>query len=126
MPCKHGLNASICPVCRIENSTSPEISSKVQNPAIDLRPQGRRLKKHLEQKKEYEKRITSSPNYKRLNITDLRPNTCFINGLPDFRTQAFKERLEDIKLGNMDKFGITKKVKITSPELDPEKTKEKY
>ncbi|MFO8018650.1 MAG: hypothetical protein R6U96_08445 [Promethearchaeia archaeon] len=123
MACKHGLDASSCPICRLEYSITPKQFSEMYKSTINLRPQGQRLKKHLERKREIKKRVKSSSNYKRVNLMNLRPDSPFINGLPDFRTQAFKERLEDIELGNIDKFGLTKKVKITSSELNPEKTR---
>lgn len=127
MPCKHGLNEVNCPICRIENSITPNEISMLQKATKDLRPNNPHLDEHLDKKKEFEKRVYSSPNYKRISITDLRPTNQFINGLPDFRTKAFKERLENSQLGKMDKFGISKKVEITSPEFQygkKENTKE--
>ncbi|MFX1595508.1 MAG: hypothetical protein ACFFBK_05545 [Promethearchaeota archaeon] len=120
MTCIHGLDEINCPTCRILKSTiplnqlQPKSSNflKINHPLFE---KDENLDQKLRNEINNKKHSLQSPNF----IT----KPAFINEIPDFNSLLFLERFKDLSLYKEDKFGITKKIPLESPEWKFEEEK---
>lgn len=120
MTCTHGLDEMNCPICRIIRSTLPKnfletnqnLFSKIKNPLF---------------RKNYQKdqEILKSLFPKKVNLNSYpinlisQPN--LINQIPNFKNKLLSERLNELELSKLDKFGINKKIPLENPDWKFEK-----
>jgi len=112
MTCIHGLDENNCPICRVLKSTAPKDFlninkspfSHIENPFF---------KKNSKLKDEISKEIIP----KKINgFTSPIQKPPLINEIPYFQNKLFLERIKELKISNEDTFGISKKIKLESPE----------
>ncbi|MFX1495767.1 MAG: hypothetical protein ACFFBZ_15900 [Promethearchaeota archaeon] len=121
MICKHGLDEVNCPICRISTSTRPFANLNSERLNINpLKTENPFLKKHTTNKKKLERSLYHIQNTLQPNFIHEIPEITTIHQIPDFGNKVFKEQLKNIDISKSDKFGISKKISLTNPELDLE------
>ena len=115
MPCIHGLDENNCPTCRLTWASLPKSPLNTESMQNNfLKPEHLLFKQDYNNKQELIKNIT-------LKKSPLTPESIskpnLITDLPSFENKMFSERLNEIDLSKSDKFGITKKELLGSPEL---------
>jgi len=113
MPCIHGLDEINCPTCRILKSTVPLNGINLKKTNF-LKANDLLSKTNIN----VEKKIIDEIILKKINPTppNLISKPSFINEIPNFRNELFLERSKDLDLNKEDKYGITKKIPLESPE----------
>ena len=121
MICKHGLDVINCPICRISANLRPsnDLNSEILN-INPLKTENPFFKKHFANKKKLERNIFYIQKNLKPNFIHKIPEITMVNQVPDFGNKIFNERLENIDISKSDKFGISKKISLTKPELDLE------
>lgn len=118
--CIHGLDEMNCPTCRIIRSTLPKnFLDTNNNPFLKIKNPLFRKNYHDDQevlKELLPKKVNSNSNP--INLIS-RPN--LINEIPNFKNKMLSERLNELDLTKFDKFGISKKTSLESPEWKFEK-----
>ncbi len=119
MICKHGLDEINCPICRISVSTRPANDLNLEMLNINpLKTENPFYKKHITNKKKLERNVFHIQNTLKPNLIHKIPEINKVNQIPDFGNKIFNEQLENIDISKSDKFGISKKISLTKPELD--------
>ena len=118
--CIHGLDMMNCPTCRIIRSTLPKnFLDTNNNPFLKIENPLFRKNYHDDQeifKELLPKKVNSNSNP--INLIS-RPN--LINEISNFKNKMLSERLNELDLTKFDKFGISKKTPLESPEWKIEK-----
>ncbi len=118
--CIHGLDEMNCPTCRIIRSTLPKnFLDTNNNPFLKIENPLFRKNYHDDQevlKELLPKKVNNNSNP--INLIS-RPN--LINKIPNFKNKMLSERLNELDLTKFDKFGISKKTPLESPEWKFEK-----
>ncbi len=118
MTCNHNLDEINCPICRISNHTNPE--SLLRENLIGKKPlflKNQLFKDNIDKNLHLkEKILNNSDRFPKLNNLNPIEKITFLNEIPVFKNKMFLERLKEIDLKNPDKFGISKKIALESPE----------
>ena len=118
MPCIHGLDSNNCPICRMTKSTIPR--TPITNNKVNvenLRPENPFYKKYLAEKNQTEEDLTKNNNLLQPHLINPLPTPNLINQIPNFENKEFIDRLDDLNIKRLDKYGVSKKVKLKSPDL---------
>lgn len=119
MVCKHGLDEINCPICRISVNTRPANDLNLEMLNINpLKTENPFFKKHITNKKKLERKVFHIQNTLKPNLIHKIPEINKVNQVPDFGNKIFNEQLENMDISKSDKFGISKKISLTKPELD--------
>lgn len=118
--CIHGLDETNCPTCRIIRSTLPINFLDTKDNAF-LKIENPLFKKNYRDDQEILKELLPKKVNSNSNLINLisRPN--LFNEIPNFKNKMFSERLNELDLTKFDKFGISKKTSLESPEWKFEK-----
>ena len=115
MPCIHGFDENNCPSCRILKSTLPQF--RIKNVQQNLKPESPLLKQTQLEREQFIDDIMPKNSNLGANMINQAPRPKLISDLPNFENNALIERLNEIDVTKSDVFGISKKVKLESPEF---------
>ncbi|MBY9007800.1 MAG: hypothetical protein KGD63_13745 [Candidatus Lokiarchaeota archaeon] len=117
MPCNHGLDEINCPICRIANHTTPKNLIRENKIRINpLKQENQIFKDNISEKILFNERLSRNHSLSELKIIKPIKTAPFLNEIPDFKNKMFMKRLQEIDLKNPDKFGISNKNSLESPE----------
>jgi len=122
MPCIHGLDETNCPMCRITQASLPKTALKnlsaKNNP---LKPEHPLFKGKSATSDDFIENLSlkRSPS-----MPEIISKPMMVTDLPNFENKMFLDRLDQINLSKSDKFGISKKTPVGSPELRLNKEQE--
>ena len=122
MVCKHGLDETNCPICRISNSIRPlsNLNFEVHN-KNPFKAENPFFKKHISETSELKKKeLASIRKILEPKLIHEIPKPNLLNQVPDFGNQILNESFNRLEIIKNDKFGISKKIPLTKPELDLE------
>ncbi|MBN1802368.1 MAG: hypothetical protein JW891_12730 [Candidatus Lokiarchaeota archaeon] len=119
MTCTHGLDDNNCPICRIVRSTAPNTDLDLKNVRKNpLKPVFNKKKEDNSIKREILPSLMRDKILLRANSINLVPDMKSLNSIPTFENRIFLERIEELDLGNIDRYKISRKERLTSPELN--------
>ena len=114
----HGLDNYNCPICRMTKSTVPRVPISTDTAKVeDLRPENPFYKKYLANKNQTERDLSKSKNLLQPHLINPLPTPSLINKTPNFENKEFISKLEELKIERLDKYGVSKKVELQSPNL---------
>ena len=117
MPCLHGLDEINCHICRIVNHTEPEKLIRAKDIKINtLKPKNQLFEDNIREKNSFKDKLSIKRDFHQIDIINPIKASLLLNNLPNFKNKMFLKRLEEIDLKNPDKFGISKKISLESPE----------
>ena len=122
MPCIHGLDEINCSICKITNNTTPKITITSKDIRTNpLNPKDHSFESNLENKDIFENKLVQKNKFLKLNLINPIPKSPLLEDFPNFKNKMFLERLKEIDLNSPDKYRISKKIPIESPEWKFEK-----
>jgi DNA phosphorothioation-dependent restriction protein DptG len=83
----------------------------------DLRPENPFYKKYLANKNKTETDLNNRGNLLQPHLINPLPTPNLINNLPNFENKEFVNNLNELNIEKWDKYGVSKKVKLESPNL---------
>lgn len=83
----------------------------------DLRPENPFYKKYLTNKNQIEKDLSNSRNLLQPHLINPLPTPNLINKTPNFENKEFINKLDELKIERLDKYGVSKKVELESSNL---------
>jgi len=117
MPCIHGLDEINCPTCRLTKFSIPfngkNLKGLQENP---LEPKNPAFKKNLSSKELIVNDVITNRLSNIPKSIDIISKPTMFNDLPEFQNKMFLERLNEIDITKADKFKISKKIALESPE----------
>jgi len=102
------MTKSTVPLTPIINNTV-----KTEN----LRPENPFYKKYLANKNQTEEDLTKNNNLLQPHLINPLPTPNLINKIPNFENKGFINKLDELDIERLDKYGISKKVKLESSDL---------
>ena len=118
MPCMHGLDDNNCPICRMTKATVPRNPiNKDAAKNVNLRPENPFFMKHLSNKNGTKDYLTKSNEFLKPNIINPTPLPNLINPIPNFESNEFMKKLDELDGDGWDSYGVSKKIKLENPDL---------
>ncbi len=118
MACIHGLEDNNCPICRISRHiTPPKDLDRLNIRKNPLKPYFNKKNNEQSIKEDILPSLMRDKVLLGINSINPIPEVKSLNSLPTFENRMFIERISELDLGNIDTHKISKKTRLSSPEL---------